>query len=136
MKVKVSTENLGVVSDLYKAGHDECGTDIIGEAFFVGLSFPDGRNFAHTYSFKSYAVEYDKEEGVKFFRDVLEDAKAKAEALLSRMLAVGEVDLDCGSWNETYPGYGSEAYSNSDAIAWEQERGVGYDPANYGGIYG
>ena len=136
MKVKVSTDNLGVVSDIYVAGRDECGTEIIGEAFFVSLQFPNGRRFAHSFSFKSYEKDYDAEEGMYFFRDVFEVAKGKAQALLDRMIAVGAVDLDCGAWNETYPVYGSEAYSDEEAIGWEQERGVGYNPANYGGIYG
>lgn len=51
--------------------------------------------------------------------ECLPAAERVASALNAR-LAAGKLPVAFGTWEETFPAYGSEAYSNEEAVAWER----------------
>ena len=52
-------------------------------------------------------------------RQILPQCDALAAALIKR-LANGKLPVAFEQWGETFPAYGSQAYSAEDAIAWER----------------
>jgi hypothetical protein len=125
---------VGVTSDLYKVGITEEGSDAISERFFVMLEAPDGRRWNHLRYFNGSTPMYDEEDGLPFFPDNREEAKASADALAAKVLAHlksgGSVDFS--HWSEDRPRYGSEAYQVLDQVGHfrDLERKHDYERGN------
>ena len=74
--------DIGVDSDLYKAGVTEDGYDYTAELYYVVIDLEDGRRFKSNAYFVGCKTGFD-EEGESFFQDIREEAKAKAKELAS-----------------------------------------------------
>ena len=114
---------LYVSSDLYRAGTDEDGEAYIAEYYFVMAEAKDGRRWVHQHTFNGAEFyEHDDDHGYSYgYRDIREEAEAKAEALLAKVKKAGVIDLTY--WKSTYSAYGSSAYSEAETIAWERSQG-------------
>ena len=113
-----------VSSDLYRAGTDEDGEDYIAEYYFLMAEAKDGRRWVHRESFEGaeYYEHADEEWGGSYgYRDIREEAEAKAEALLAQVKKAGVIDL--AKWKSTYSAYGSSSHNEAELIAWERNRG-------------
>lgn len=107
-----------VHSDLYHAGRNEDGELVEGERFFVVATFEDGHRLAHNHAFTSLETRYDPDEGVEFFVARRAEAEREANALCDRIRAHGAINQE--HWTPWFPEYGSAAYSDADAKAWER----------------
>lgn len=106
MKKALTDCKVDVVSDLYVAGRDECGTEFTAEVYYVMLEDAKGYRWAHDARFAG--CELVRDEGESYFVDVREEARAAADKLLARIEAAGEVDM--AFWGSCDPAYGSDAY--------------------------
>jgi hypothetical protein len=102
------------MSDIVVVGqNDECADydnprgELFGMAVFICAEDKDGNRVRlHV--------------GTETFRDkVHADAEKLTMALLAR-LANGKLPVAFDRWVPTFPAYGSAAYSNEDAVAWER----------------
>ena len=109
------------LSDLHDFGRTEDGEKFIGEMFYVQLEMPDGARYvlknSHTPGVR--VQEYSDEDGCGMaFIDQRPQARARCNAIISRILAKGEVDLR--NWLPDRPAYGSAAYCNDkEGIIWK-----------------
>lgn len=106
---------LSIRSELYEAGRTEDGRPYEAEAYTVVATLADGTRFTQGWFPGCEVVTEDTEFGVMvFYNDVRERAESKAKALLATLKLAG-VNVDDGSWSETYPVYASEAFQRQEA---------------------
>ena len=113
----------GVVSDLYSAGHTEDGDEFIAEAFFVQAEDSKGNRWLHGAIFHGAEVEDD--DGCFGFRDIREEATAKANLILTAVSKTRSME----DFYEAQPIYGSSAWSHEDdanLVAFELSREYSY----------
>lgn len=106
MKKALTDCKVDVVSDLYVAGRDECGTEVTAEIYYVMLEDAKGYRWAHDARFAG--CEVVEGEDSTHFVDIRAEARAAADKFLARIEAAGEVDLTF--WDSRDPAYGSDAY--------------------------
>lgn len=118
--------DISVFSDAANFGPTEEGEPFTAEVFHVMAQDVHGNRWVHEMSFpgcKRYSTYVEGDEIVRF-KDLRVVAKARAEDLAQRVRKAlaegGKIDLD--HWVETFPAYGSAAYSEEDMIAYEKER--------------
>ena len=115
----------GIGSDLYCAGRRDDGSEFHAERFYVFAEDARGNRWTHGSQFAGCAVHWSSEVGCNFFEDIREEARARAERLLARILAAGG-RIDLQHWGESRPVYGSPAYEEYgqwDDIALERAEG-------------
>lgn len=114
--------DITVFSDLYVAGKTEDNEEFLAEVYYVMATNARGERWVHELTFPSCRKHVD-DEGLPHFEDIRPLAEARAEDLASRvrkaLAAGGQINFDY--WVETFPAYGSEAFSNEEMIAWERE---------------
>lgn len=118
--------DISVFADAANFGPTEDNEPFTAEVFYVMAQNERGERWVHEMSFpgcKRYAIRIEGEEIVNF-KDLRAIAKARAEDLAARVRKAlaegGKIDLNY--WVETFPAYGSAAYSEEDMIAFEKER--------------
>jgi hypothetical protein len=114
---------VGVTSYLHQFGHTDDGVPFIGEVYHLLAEDADGNRWSHSAKFPGVGVLTD-EFGQQYFSDIRDQATARAEALLARVIARGTIDLYY--WEMSRPAYGSKAYEKygqEDDVMWEKEVG-------------
>jgi hypothetical protein len=109
--LNVTNFDVAATFDQYTAGrHPEDGTPVIGEAYFVMITAPDGRRWAHERRWANTAIVRcdDADFGAYVKRDWEGEGRAAAEALAEAVIDRARVDLT--HWVEVDPAYGSDAY--------------------------
>jgi hypothetical protein len=112
-----------IVSDLYVAGRTEEGREYTAEVYFVMAEDEQGNRWTHYAHFPGCEVGTD-DEGLPFFSDVRDVAKARAGHLLDRILESGGA-MNLSHWRDTSPAYGSAAYiayGQADDLAAESAK--------------
>jgi hypothetical protein len=109
-----------VASDLRKYGTTEDGEDYFAEVYYVMATDALGNRFVHNKTFDCCLTE-DGEEWT-IFNNVSEQAIIEVDALLAKIQQAAPVELDPRYWIGSYAAYGSAAYSDKDAVAWEVAR--------------
>jgi len=106
-----------VESELYVAGRTEEGHDYTAEAYYVVAEAPDGKSYSKGYfpGCESGVVDDEDFGSFTYFKDIREEAKAEAEALLAK--SSEENPTEAGGWIFLRNAYGSEAYANDDFYA-------------------
>ena len=67
-------------------------------------------------------------------REALDKAQVVADALNARLERLGRLPVGFPvGWDETFPAYGSDAYSSDDALEWERRQ---EGPHYYGSMIG
>lgn len=97
--------------DQYSAGrHPEDGTQVVGESYYVTVTAPNGRRWAHERRWNNTAIVRcdDADFGAYVQRDWEGTGKAAAEALAEAVIDRARIDL--AHWVEIDPAYGSDAY--------------------------
>lgn len=110
---------VAVDSELFEAGLTEDGEAFVGERYVVVAEDELGNRWRHHKAFSGVEVVDCVDHS--FFKDVRPAARDQAYALVDRIVAAGEIDLD--RWSESRPAYGSTAYlqyGQDDEIAWER----------------
>jgi hypothetical protein len=82
----------------------------------------------HIYGFAAYVVAEDElgnrrrlhVSSGRIESELLQDAGVMAERLTARLKNFNKLPVCFESWEETFPAYGSAAYSEEDTIAWER----------------
>lgn len=118
-----NTLEIGIGSNLYQAGYTEDGHPFTAECYFIVATDVDGNRWTHTHTFAGARTECD-EEGMDHHIDVREEAMGRAEALLARIAAADEINID--RWVTADPAYGSRAYQDYgqfDQVARERAQG-------------
>ena len=106
-KINITEARVEVVCDLYLAGKDEFGHDYNAECYSIVITRLDGHRMAHDITW--YGCETGTtEDGFTGFGDVRKEAKANADALVTRIEEAGIVDD--AHWAEIDPAYGSDYY--------------------------
>lgn len=111
-------------SSLYEAGLTEDGEPFVAHCFHVGIEAKNGQRWFHIHSFPGAESYYDDEYDYSGFRDISEEAKAKADKLADKVrahLSAGK-KLDPSHWAEVDPRYGSTAYESLDTLGFFKER--------------
>lgn len=118
--------DITVFEDVANFGPTEDGAPYTAPVYCVMAQDAKGNRWVHELTFpgcKRYATTVEGELFVRF-EDRRQIAQARATELASRvrkaLAAGGQINLDY--WVETFPAYGSEAFSNEEMIAWEKER--------------
>jgi hypothetical protein len=112
----IDFSEFGITSYLHKFGTTEDGEDFIAEVLFIVAESRDGSRFSHFATFPCTEEMFDEEEGLPYFPDMREEARSKAEALLTRIHESGVTfeTLNPEYWTEIAPAYGSKAYVDMD----------------------
>lgn len=134
-KIKNMNWELEVRDDLFGIQHPEDGSEYTASVFYITATAADGRRFAHDHRFHSaeafsgYESDGEWYAGISSFR---EEALAKAEALLARMMAAQATGrwtspVDREHWYEIDPVYGSEAYIGAEPELVAREKAEAFD---------
>ena len=123
-----------ITTDVYVAGiRSDDGMPYTAEVYCVQAEAADGRRWNHHAQFAGCKVGMCVETGETYFADVRQDAQARAQRLLDRILAAGG-SIDLTHWSEGRPAYGSDAYCGAEeALLERMEDGQGgYELARIG----